>query len=251
MQLRRHSPVPLYRQMETALLHRIDSGELLPGDQLPTETELAQRWQVNRLTVRQAIGELARAGRVTVRRGAGTYVADPPLFIEIDLPPLPTTEAEVSSSAALAAQGQQLNEVITAVVADKLPTAAEQLSLPGATLMRIDSVHADEGTPCIVSNCWLDGARFPGIADVAVGDTPVYHLLRDHYGVRLRYAWRSLVATSASGTDAEILDLPPGSPVMLREGLNVDDDGAPTLFLSRRMRGDRVKYVLRYDTSLG
>lgn len=49
--------------------------------------------------------------------------------------------------------------------------------------------------------------------------------------------------------DAEVLDVPPGSPTMLREGLNGDDAGAPTLFLTRRMRGDRIKYVLLYDTS--
>ncbi|OLT22949.1 hypothetical protein BJF78_32570 [Pseudonocardia sp. CNS-139] len=69
MQLRRHSAVPLYRQMEAALLERIDSGDLRPGERLPTETELAAQWKVNRLTVRQAIGELARAGRVVVRAG--------------------------------------------------------------------------------------------------------------------------------------------------------------------------------------
>lgn len=250
-QLWRNSPVPLYRQMEAALLARIDSGELLPGDRLPTETELARQWQVNRLTVRQAIGGLSRAGRITVRRGDGTYVADPPISIEIDLPRLPTSEAQMSGSAVLAAQGQRLTEVVTGVVADDLRAATDHLALLKPTLLRIDSMHVDEVTPPVVSNYWLDGARFPGLADAAVGDTPVYQFLRDSYGVRLRYSWRSLVATAASAADAEILDVPPGSPVMLREGLNVDDDGTPTLFLSRRMRGDRVKYVLRYDTSLG
>lgn len=101
----------------------------------------------------------------------------------------------------------------------------------------------------IASNYWLVTARFPGIAEVVAGDAPVYQALREHYGVRLRYAWRSLVATSASSVDAELLDVPAGSPVMLREGVNIDEFGVPTLFLNRRMRGDRVKYVLRYDTT--
>ncbi|MFD5179414.1 GntR family transcriptional regulator [Nocardia sp. NPDC058379] len=250
MQLRRRSGVPLYRQMESALLKQIDSGDLAPGDRLPTEIELAQQWQVNRLTVRQAIGELVRAGRVIILRGNGTYVADPPVLVEIDLPPLPTTEAETSSSAALARQGHMLQERVTSVQADDLRAATEALNKP-AELLRIDSVHTDLGTPCVVSNCWVDGARFPGMAEIAVGETPVYRLLRDHYGVRLRYAWRTLVATSASAADADVLDIPAGSPMMLREGLNVDDEGEPTLYLSRRERGDRVKYVLRYDTRNG
>lgn len=132
MQLRRHSAVPLYRQMEAALLERMDSGDLRPGERLPAETELARQWKVNRLTVRQAIGELARAGRVTARRGAGTYVAHPPLLVEVDLPPLPMTEAVTSGSEALAAQGQQLHEAVTAVVADELRAAAEALDCPTA-----------------------------------------------------------------------------------------------------------------------
>lgn len=67
--------------------------------------------------------------------------------------------------------------------------------------------------------------------------------------MRLRYGWRSLLVTSATMDDAELLDGPSGSAVMLREGINVDDTGTPALFRSRRMRGDRIKYALRYDTA--
>jgi DNA-binding GntR family transcriptional regulator len=235
--------------METAILERINSHDLRPGERLPTEAELAREWNVNRLTVRQAIGELARAGRVTVRRGVGTFVADPPLLVEVDLPPLPTTEAEASISVALAEQGQQLREIVTAVQADRDPGAAHELGLQEAELTRLDTVTVDTDAPWSVSTYWLDASRFPDIAEVAMGDTPVYQTLRDRYGVRLRYAWRSLIAASATTADAEILDVPPGSPVMLREGLNVDEAGVPTLFLTRRMRGDRIKYILRYNTS--
>lgn len=248
MQLRRHNGVPLYRQMESALLERIDSGELRPGDRLPPETELARTWRVNRLTVRQAIGELARAGHLVVRQGAGTYVAAPPLLVAVDLPPLPTTQAEATSTEAVAAQGHDLVETITAVVPNGRREPAEALGVDPAALLRLDAVHETAETIWMVSNYWLDGRRFPGIERLAVGPVTPYRLLRDAYGVRLRYAWRSLVATAASAADAAIMDVPPGIPVMLREGLNVDDDGTPTLFLSRRMRGDRIKYVLRYTT---
>lgn len=57
---------------------RIESGELRPGDRLPSEAELAARWQVCRMTVHRAMQELQRQGHVTRRRGAGTVVAAPP-----------------------------------------------------------------------------------------------------------------------------------------------------------------------------
>lgn len=248
VRLRRHGGVPLYRQIESALLARIRSGELRSGDRLPPETELARTWKVHRLTVRQAIGELARAGHVVVRQGAGTYVAAPPLLVAVDLPPLPATQAEATSTEAVAALGHDLVETITAIAPDARREPAEALDVDPAALVRLDAVHEAADTIWMVSNYWLDGCRFPGIERLAVGSMTPYRLLRDAYGVRLRYAWRSLVAAPAPAADAAIMDVPPGIPVMLREGLNVDDDGIPTLFLSRRMRGDRIKYVLRYTT---
>lgn len=246
MKLRRHNGVPLYRQMESDLIGRIDRRELAPGDRLPPEIALAREWGVNRLTVRQAIGELARAGRVTVRRGAGTFVTDPPLLVEIDLPPLPTTAAEHSSSESLAAQGRDpLTEIVSAVGPEADPVDA----LGPGLLTRIDTVHVTAaGLPSITSSYWLPTARFPDLAVTVTGQETVYAALRLHYDVRLRYAWRTLSAAVATGADANLLDVPAGSPLLVRAGVNVDDDGVPTLYLLRRLRGDRFTIVLRYDT---
>lgn len=241
--------VPLYRQLEDDLRQRIDSGELAPGVRLPPETELARRWQVNRLTVRQAISELARGGRVTVRRGAGTFVAQTPLVVEVDLPPLPTMAAEATSSEAFAAQGLAPRETFIGTRLGGTATAAAALGTTPEALRRIDTVIADDHSPWMASSYWVPDARFPGLANLMAGESRLYALVREHFSVRLRYDWRSLLATSASRDDAELLDVPPGTPVMLREGVNVDDTGTPTVFLSRRTRGDRLKYLLRYDTT--
>jgi GntR family transcriptional regulator len=246
MHLRRHSGVPLYRQLESDLLGRMDSGELGPGDRLPPETELARRWGVNRLTVRQAIGELARAGRVPFRPGSGTFVASRPLLVEIDLPPLPTTEAERSSSEAFAAQSQDpFTEVVVSVTDDAGPVA----ELGQAPLLRVESVHVTDGggQPVVLSRYWVPARRFPGLATALDGGAPVYGALRETGRAPLRYGWRSLSAVAAAVDEADLLDVPPGSPLILREGVNVDASGTPVVFLSRRMRGDRFKYVLRYD----
>lgn len=246
MHLRRHSGVPLYRQLESDLLERMDSGELGPGDRLPPETELARRWGVNRLTVRQAVGELARAGRVTVRRGSGTFVAHRPLVIAVDLPPLPMTEAERSSSAAFAAQDHDPFTEVVLSVTDDDRTVAE---LGPDPLVRVESVHTTEsGDPVICSRYWLSGRRFPGLSGSLTDGRSLYTALRTDFGTRLWYGWRSLSAVAATAGEADALDVVPGTPLMLREGVNVDETGHPTVFLSRRMRGDRFRYVLRYDT---
>lgn len=73
--LDRTSPIPLYRQIKEVILEWMRCGELMPGARLPPERELVRRFGVSRLTVRQAISELASEGVVYRIQGSGTYVA--------------------------------------------------------------------------------------------------------------------------------------------------------------------------------
>ncbi len=66
---------PLYKQIERDILQCLAEGEWKPGDQLPTEAELATRFGVAIFTVRAGIGELVDAGILTRRQGKGTFVA--------------------------------------------------------------------------------------------------------------------------------------------------------------------------------
>jgi GntR family transcriptional regulator len=66
---------PMYQLIAQDLRERIESGELLPGDQLPTELELRDRYGAARNTVRDAVRTLATLGLVVTRQGQGTFVA--------------------------------------------------------------------------------------------------------------------------------------------------------------------------------
>jgi GntR family transcriptional regulator len=68
---------PLYAQIAEGILARIESGELSPGDRLPSERQLSRMLGVNRLTVRRALEMLASQGLLLRRQGDGTYVAEP------------------------------------------------------------------------------------------------------------------------------------------------------------------------------
>lgn len=242
--------LPLYRRVEAELLGRIRAGKLAPGQRLPTETELAAEWEVNRLTIRQAIGELARAGHVTVRQGSGTYVAQQPLVFEFALPPMPSTDADAGSTTSLREHVQQDQTETLVEISDRdtSTSAAAALGVPGP-FVRVETLIETGGQPFVVSSYWLDAQRFPGFADHITERVALFQVLQEHYGLRLRHAWRSLTATVAGREDATLLDIPPGSPLMLRDGVNVDHDRIPTTYVQRRLRGDRARFTLRYDTS--
>lgn len=71
----RSAPIPLYVQIRDHLVRQIDQGQLHPGDRLPSEPELVERYRVGRPTIRQAVALLRQEGRVVTQRGIGTFVA--------------------------------------------------------------------------------------------------------------------------------------------------------------------------------
>ena len=79
MPIRKDTPVPLYYQLAEQIREQIESQELVPGSQLPSERDLADRYGISRMTARQALTYLVRQGRLMVRPGIGTFVAEPKL----------------------------------------------------------------------------------------------------------------------------------------------------------------------------
>lgn len=74
MNLNRKSKLPLYRQIANQIITNIQTGELQPGDKLPTERQLAKHYQVNRSTVVHALDELVSSGWILRKQGSGTRV---------------------------------------------------------------------------------------------------------------------------------------------------------------------------------
>src|SRR5262245_32145432 len=71
--LSRQGPLPLYHQLKTVILREIESGRWPPDAQLPSEDELARRFSVSKITVRQALRDLAAEGFIRREQGRGTF----------------------------------------------------------------------------------------------------------------------------------------------------------------------------------
>jgi GntR family transcriptional regulator len=71
-----NSPIPLYYQLKSFIENQIASGTWKPGEQIPSEAELCQQFQVSRTTIRQAVGELVNLGKLKRTQGCGTFVTE-------------------------------------------------------------------------------------------------------------------------------------------------------------------------------
>src|SRR5260370_3504080 len=75
---------PLYLRIQGSLRTKIGSGELAEGARLPSESELAERFETTRGTVRQALAQLTFEGLIERRKGLGTFVASRPVESRIE-----------------------------------------------------------------------------------------------------------------------------------------------------------------------
>jgi GntR family transcriptional regulator len=73
-----NSGVPIYVQLREQILRTLGAGALAPGDQMPTMREVAIALKIDLNTVRHAYDELERMGAITLVRGRGSFVAQPP-----------------------------------------------------------------------------------------------------------------------------------------------------------------------------
>jgi DNA-binding GntR family transcriptional regulator len=76
--INQQSAVPPYRQVADLIERRIRSGELAPGDRVPSITTLSQEYGIAKGTARRALQELASRGLVEITPGWGTFVKTPP-----------------------------------------------------------------------------------------------------------------------------------------------------------------------------
>ncbi|WP_261164106.1 GntR family transcriptional regulator [Microbacterium sp. Marseille-Q6965] len=257
----RQGGIPLYRRIATELWERIQNGTLRPGDRMPSEPELATEFEVNRLTVRQAIVELQRLGAVEIRRGTGTFVAAPPDLVEIiaRIPaPAPDDDA---THAALAGHSdgvvetllptrpllrvEERIEAVTEASGRYGELAARELGVPLADLFRLDTVMVRSGQAWIVNSYWFP-RRLEGVVEALGEHGMVIATLRDGLGLDLSYRWRAFSAVAADYHEARLLDVPTGTALLVRDGVTADAAGAPVFYVRRRLRGDNAKFVLRY-----
>jgi GntR family transcriptional regulator len=229
----------VHAQIEDWLAGEIVSGTLVPGDRLPAEQDLAAWFGVSRMTLRHALGELARRGLVSkaVGRRGGTFVAAAKL--EQDLTTLAGFSEQLRRGGMVAGA-----QVLNAALRPAGPAAAAALRLaPGDLVCAVRRLRLADGHPIAVEHSQFPAARFPGLLDCPL-DGSLYELLEHRYGQRPHRAKESLEPVTAGPREAESLSVAAGAPLLLVERIAYGRSGLPLEFARDLFRGDRTKVVV-------
>jgi len=223
----------------------IAQGEYRPGDQLLTEDELVQRFQVSRITVRRAIQNLVRRDLIEIRRGLGTFVLSP--RIEAELTKL-TGFVEDMHAVGRKATARVVGQSVVAASA----RVAERLQLTkGTKVMQIKRVRLADDTPISFDETYLPLGLGKQVVRNDLRRRPIFTLLEEEYGVPLVEADYELEAVIASETVADALQVRVGSPIFQIERTSMTSGNKPVDYEVLSYRGDLVRFVTRLHRRLG
>jgi GntR family transcriptional regulator len=222
---------PAHTQIEAALETAIDRGRLSPGDRLPAERDLAERYGVSRMTLRQALGALEQRGRLVRSKGryGGTFVAE--------------SKLELTGTAALSDQLRGLGlaagaDVLSAVERDAEPGEAQL----GPRVYAIERVRLANGEPVALERGAYSVDAYPGLLDEPL-EGSLYELIRTMYDEVPVRAVERLEPGLASPEEAEALGIEPGAPVMLVDRTAYSAAGRAVELSRDVFRGDRTTIV--------
>lgn len=206
---------PLYQQIKALLVMALDAGEWKPGEAIPSEIELAARFQVSQGTVRKAVDELAAENLLLRRQGKGTFVAthlEPRVrFRFLRLAP--------NEGAPEPAQSKVLDCRRLRAAAD-VARALEIKS--GDPVVAIRRLLSFSNTPTVIDDIYLPGALFKGLTADLLNDYsgPLYGLFESEFGINMVRAEEKIRAITAPDDVARALGVAPSIPLLCVERIS-------------------------------
>lgn len=204
------SPIPKYFQLREILLDLIEEAELPVDAPIPSERELCNRYELSRMTVRQAVDHLVTEGRLYRVPGKGTFVARP----KIEMPLRLVSFTEDMRTRGLEPGARDLDRRTTSANAH----LARIFDVPpGTSVHVIERLRTADGEPMAVERSHIPVTVAPGLPDTRLNGASLYDVLKKRFGIVFDAGEQIIEAGIADTSDARLLDLARGSAVLLLE----------------------------------
>ena len=233
--LLRNGQTPLHTQITEALRRQIQSTELKAGENFPSERELAERYGVSRMTVRQALRHLRQENLIYHERGVGTFVSS--RKIDVHTRNLSGFSEEmlslglVPSSRVLKLKRESADESI----------AADLNLEAGAEVFHLERLRLADGEPMAFESTYLPSLLCPELDQIDLTVNSLYKVLAESYSLPMHHAAESLEAAAANRFLAQQLGIKTGSPVLVVYRVVFTESNQPIETAHTTYRADRYR----------
>jgi GntR family transcriptional regulator len=234
--LNKNTPVPLYFQLKQHLIQLIESGELKPGDSIQSERELSEKYEISRMTVRQALQELVNDGRLVREQGKGTFLAEPKISQGLF--------KLTSFSEDMISRGMKPGAYVIDVTV-QLPSTSVQEALKikaSSSVIILTRVRLADDKPMALEMTHLPQLRFGGLEHESFEGISLYKLIESKYGITPVSASQTIEVGMPTADEMNLLQVTSAIPVMLIKRVTYDQEGNPYEFVKSIYPGDRYKF---------
>ncbi len=221
--------LPLHTQLSSVIRSRITDGSLPAGSPLPTEAELTEKFGISRSVVRQALLALTGEGLVLRGRGRGSVVA-----------PVREHHRLVQRMSGLSTQIDEVATVVLSLSPER--DAVAEAALGVRNVIALHRLRLAAGSPIALIHTWLPSSIELTVAELT--NASLHAVLRRTHGVTIVTGRRQVRAVAASVSQADALQVPVGSPLLLLEGTSLDGAGVPVEMFRTWHRADKVVFDL-------
>lgn len=234
----RRSGVAVWRRIADTLAGEIRNRDYAATGKLPSEGELAERFAVNRHTLRQAVAALQTEGLVRVEQGRGMFVQHELLNYALS--------RRTRFSENLQRQGLLPGkQVLTARSLAASERVARELKVAkGEAVLMTETVNEADLQPVSLATAYYPAARFAGLLEMLDGDMSSSDILK-RLGVQDYVRAESRITTQLPSEEtARLLKQPVTRPLLCVESIDVDLAGRPIKYGETVFCGDRVQLVV-------
>jgi GntR family transcriptional regulator len=200
------SPIPLYHQLAEIISDRIRSGHYRPGEAIPSETAMADRYGIGRPTVRQAMDLLVQKNLILRRRGAGTFVRPPAPGVDLF--------SLAGTSRAFSTRGIDIEKIpvcpVSVVWVDNQPDNP----FNGSSAYFLSRVIRAQGEPVLKEEIFLDTELFRGLEQMDVTTQSLSRVVADMYHLTPENGTQSFFVAVPDPKTAELLALELDTPIL-------------------------------------
>ncbi len=231
---------PIYVKFKEGIRESIESGDLSPGDKLPSERDLAAAHGLSRMTVRQALTDLVTAGMLYREQGRGTFVSAKKM-----------QQRNMSSFTETVRQRglTPQTKVVFFSVCEPPADVADILGIKGE-VYRAKRIRLANGTPVAAEEIFIPMHICPGLRrDDLLGS--LYNLITDTYGYKISSADSSMSAQLPDLKLQEDLGIMRHTPVLKVTSLYHAASGVTLYYESAAYRTDMYEYNIRISKHAG
>jgi len=240
-EVNKDSPLPLYYQLKDLIMEKIELEKYKPGDKLPTEEELCEKYNLSRTTVRNALKDLENKGLIRRERSLGTFVS----LSKISQGPktLKSFTEDMIDRGYTPYSKELERKVIKSygIVSKKLQIE------DGERVIYIKRLRFANNKPMGIQEAFLPYSRFPTLLSEVEEVQSLYSLLKEKYNIVIKSAKETYRAVLLNEVEAKLLDSPDNSPAFYVERIGFDLNERPIEFVKSLMKAD--KYEVTIDLS--